>query len=119
MSKTRNMKITVGGTLEDAAARRFVDAWHRAERGERFRERHVAFESWDALARVLTGKRMELLRYVRRHKVASIRALAKALGRDYSNVHADVQALAAAGLLDAADSGLRADYDAIETKIAI
>jgi predicted transcriptional regulator len=119
MSKTRNMKITVGGTLEDAAARRFVDAWHRAERGERFRERHVAFESWDALARVLTGKRMELLRYVRRHKVASIRALAKALGRDYSNVHADVQALAAAGLLDSADSGLRADYDAIETKIAI
>ena len=39
----------------------------------------------------LTGKRMELLRYVRRHNVASVRALAKALERDYSNVHADVQ----------------------------
>jgi predicted transcriptional regulator len=47
------------------------------------------------------------------------RALAKALGRDYSNAHADVQALTAAGLLDATDGGLRADYDAIETKIAI
>ena len=84
-----------------------------------FRERHLAFESWDALARVLTGKRMELLRYVRRHEVASVRALAKALGRDYSNVHADVQALTEAGLLDATNGGLRADYDAIETKIAI
>ena len=113
------MKITVGGAMEDEASRRFVDAWHRAERGEAFHERHLAFESWDALARVLTGKRMELLRYVRRHKVTSVRALAKALGRDYSNVHADVQALTAAGLLDTTGGGVRADYDAIETKIAI
>ena len=112
------VKITVGGAIEDEASRRFIDAWHRAERGELVHERHLAFESWDALARVLTGKRMELLRYVRRHKVTSVRALAKALGRDYSNVHADVQALTSAGLLDATDSG-RADYDAIETKIAI
>jgi predicted transcriptional regulator len=114
-----DVKISVGGAIEDEASRRFSDAWHRAESGEVFHERHLAFESWDALARVLTGKRMELLRYVRRHNVASIRALAKALGRDYSNVHADVQALTAAGLLDATGGGVRADYDAIETKIAI
>ena len=111
--------MVVGGPIDEDAARRFADAWHRAERGESFRERHLAFESWDALARVLTGKRMELLRHVRRHQVASIRALAKALGRDYSNVHADVQALTAAGLLEATDAGLRAEYDAIETRIAI
>src|SRR3954465_7540811 len=114
-----NVKITVGGAAEDEASRRFIDAWHRAENGETFHERHLAFESWDALARVLTGKRMELLRYVRRHKVASVRALAKALGRDYSNVHADVQALTAAGLIEAGEDGLRADYDAIETRISI
>ena len=113
------VKITVGGAVEDDVSRRFADAWHRAEHGETFHERHLAFESWDALARVLTGKRMELLRYVRRHDVRSVRALAKALGRDYSNVHADVQALTAVGLLDATDGGVRADYDAIETKIAI
>src|SRR5665213_3585532 len=112
------VKITVGGAIEADAARRFVDAWHRAERGEGFHERHLAYEGWDALSRVLTGKRMELLRYVRRHEVASIRALAKALGRDYSNVHADVHALAEAGLLDTT-GGLRADYDVIDTKIAI
>ena len=114
-----NTKITVGGAMEKDTARRFVDAWHRAERGEEFHERHLAFESWDALARVLTGKRMELLGYVRRHKVTSIRALAKALERDYSNVHADVQALAAVGLLDTTGGAVRADYDSIETKIAI
>ena len=114
-----DLKITVGGALEADASNRFVDAWHRAERGETFHERHLAFESWDALVQVLTGKRMELLHYVRRNEVASVRALAKALGRDYSNVHADVQALVAAGLLDATDGGLRADYEAIETRIAI
>jgi len=114
-----DVKITVGGAMKDEASRRFVDAWHRAKRGDTFQERHLAFESWDALVRVLTAKRMELLRYVHRHKVTSVRALAKALGRDYSNVHADVQALTAAGLLDATDGGVRADYDAIETRIAI
>ena len=62
---------------------------------------------------------MELLRYVRHHDVTSIRSLAKALGRDYSNVHADVQALMEAGLLDTSNGGVRADYDAIETRIAI
>jgi predicted transcriptional regulator len=114
-----DVKLTVDGAFEEQASQRFIDAWHRAERGETFHERHLAFESWEALARVLTGKRMELLRYVRRHNVTSIRALAKALDRDYSNVHADVKALAGAGLLDATSRGVRADYDAIETTIAI
>jgi predicted transcriptional regulator len=114
-----DVKITVGGAIEEDASRRFIDAWHRAERGERFQERHLAFESWDELARVMTAKRMELLSYVRRHEVTSVRALAKALSRDYSNVHADVQALAGAGLLENSGKGVRADYDSIETKIAI
>ena len=113
------VKITVGGQFEEEASQRFVEAWHRAEKGEAVRERHLAFESWDALARTLTNKRMDILRHVRRHKVKSVRALAKALGRDYANVHADVKALKDAGLIDATDNQLRADYDAIETKIAI
>jgi predicted transcriptional regulator len=81
--------------------------------------RQLAFENWQLLARVLTGKRVELLRHVRRHQVASVRALAKALGRDYRNVHTDVQTLIRAGLLDNSANGLRVDYDVIETKIAI
>jgi predicted transcriptional regulator len=114
-----NVRLTVGGDLKDDVSRRAIDAWHRAERGETFHERHLAFENWNTLARVLTVKRMELLSYVRRNNVASVRALANALGRDYSNVHADVKALAGAGLLDATSRGVRADYDTIETKIAI
>jgi predicted transcriptional regulator len=114
-----HVKITVGGNMEQAVSDRFIDAWHRAERGDDFHERHLAFESWDSLVRVLSGKRMELLRYVRRHDVRSVRSLAKALGRDYSNVHADVRALMEAGLINISNGGVRADYDAIETRIEI
>ena len=60
------VKITVGGAMEDEAFLQFIDAWHRAECGESFRECHRAFESWRAVARVLTGKVMKLLRCLRR-----------------------------------------------------
>src|SRR5580700_5794287 len=100
-----NVRLTVGGDLKEEFSRRAIDAWHRAELGEVFHERHLAFENWDTLARVLTGKRMELLSYVRRNPVTSVRALAKALGRDYSNVHADVKALQSAGLVEATAKG--------------
>lgn len=114
-----DIKITVGGQIEADASRRFTDAWHRAARGEVFSERHLAFENWDTLTRVLTGKRLDILRHVHRHATISIRALAKALGRDYSNVHADVQALMNVGLLEVTQAGVRVDYDSIDTKIAI
>lgn len=113
------LQISVGGSIERDASSRFVDAWHRAERGEHVRERHLVFEKWETLSRVLTGKRMELLGFVKRNEVRSIRALAIALGRDYRNVHADVKALEAAGLVENTPKGVRADYDAIETRIAI
>jgi predicted transcriptional regulator len=114
-----DIKITVGGSIESEASRRFTEAWHRAERGETFSERHLAFENWDTLSRVLSGKRLDILRHVHRHVTTSIRALAKALKRDYSNVHADVQALVSAGLLDVSKAGVRVEYDSIETKIAM
>jgi hypothetical protein len=57
--------------------------------------------------------------YVRRHEVASVLALTKALQRPYRNIYADVRALESARLLDRVGRGIRADYDAIETRIAI
>ena len=109
----------MAATSSRLRVRRFVDAWRRAERGEDFCERHLSFESWDALARVLTGKRTELLRYVHRHEVGSVRQLATALGRDYSNVHADVKALAAEGLLELGGGPVERRLRVIETNIAL
>ena len=64
-----DLKITVGGAIEKEATRRFTEAWHRAQSGESFRERYSAFENWDTLARVLTGKRLEILRQDRKSVV--------------------------------------------------
>jgi predicted transcriptional regulator len=115
---TQRLEIHVDESAE-AMARRFVDAWHRLERGESVDEHHLSFESWEGLATVLTGKRLALLRHLRRHPAASIAELARALGRDYKRVHADVAALAAAGLIDRTPAGLRADYGEIRTRIAV
>jgi predicted transcriptional regulator len=65
----------------------------------------------------MTANRLDLLRQVHRTCPRSVLALARALGRDYKRAHADVEALAAAGLLDRSDSGLRADDDAIQIAI--
>jgi predicted transcriptional regulator len=62
----------------------------------------------------MTANRLELLRHVHRTAPRSVLAVARALGRDYKRVHEDVEALIAAGLLDRDESGLRADYDAIQ-----
>ncbi len=89
---TETVKLLVGGSIEDDAAA-FVDTWHRAERGERTLERVLAFESWEALASVLTGERYRLLRHLHKHREPSVSALARSLGRQYRRVHADVTAL--------------------------
>lgn len=120
---SKELQIHVGNTFDDMG-RRFIDAWHRAERGEltpENAERHVGFQSFELFARIMTPRRLELLRHVHRQPARSIRALALALGRDYRRVHEDVQALVEAGLLDKDEGGLHADYETMrmETRIAL
>jgi len=122
-NKRLNLQVHIGDNLDDMG-RRFVDAWHRAERGElteRNAERHVGFEDFETFSRALTPRRLELLRYVRHHSCRSIRALAIALGRDYRRVHEDVETLVKTGLLDRDERGLHADYDSVrmETSFAL
>jgi predicted transcriptional regulator len=119
----KELQIHVGDNL-DTMGRRFVDAWYRAERGELTEanaDRHLGFETFELFARVMTPRRLELLRHVHRHPPRSIRALSIALGRDYRRVHEDVEALVAAGLLDRDAAGLHADYETVrmETLIAL
>lgn len=107
------LNIHVGGSFEDTK-RRALDAVARHEQGESVEEHHLTFETWATFARVMTANRLELLRQVHRQPPRSIRALANALARDYRRVHEDVEALVEAGLLDRDETGLRADYDAIQ-----
>jgi len=111
-------KVIVGGDLEEDAAA-FLDAWHRVERGQIVDENVLAFESWEALASIMTGERYRLLRHVHAHPEPSVSALARALGREYRRVHADVTALEEAGLLDRSTGGVRASVDRITAEIRL
>jgi predicted transcriptional regulator len=113
-----DLKVIVGGTIEDDAAA-FIDAWRRAERGEDVNERVLSFESWEGLAKVMTGERYRLLRHLHEHPEPSISALARALKRQYRRVHADVTALEDAGLLDRSEGAVRATADRIRADIQL
>ena len=106
------------GTLEDMG-RRFIDAWHRAERGEEVDETHVTFHDLPTLLAALTPKRLDLLRYVRHHEVRSVKALAADLNRDYKNVHKDVEALTKLGLLTRTADQVVAPYGEVGAKFVL
>ena len=113
-----DVKLIVGGSLKDDDAA-FVSAWHRAEKGEDVCERALVFESWEALAKVLTGERYRLLKYVHAHPAPSISALARSLGRQYRRVHADVVALEAAGLLARLEGAVHTTADTLKADIRL
>lgn len=116
MTKQRKMQVHIEGLAE--SGKRFVEAWHRAARGERVREEHLSFESLEGLLATLTPKRIELIRLVRQHPDLSIAAIARKLGRDYKRVHGDVRALEAAGLLEKSEAGLKAPYAKVAAELS-
>ena len=75
------LDIHVGGTFADSKAR-VLDAVARAKAGETVCEDHITFASWEALARVMTTKRFELLRHLHQTPEVSVAALARSLKRD-------------------------------------
>jgi predicted transcriptional regulator len=54
----------------------------------------IVFSSVEALMKVLTKSRLEILIFLTKHKPNSIYELAKGLGKDFKNVHSDVRKLA-------------------------
>jgi predicted transcriptional regulator len=98
--KKMSKKITVRtGSIEEAA-KEFIDVWHKIEKQEMPEVvEKISFQDQRVLFKTLTPKRFEILEYVHQQEGISIRSLAKALGRDYSNVHQDVTILHRLGLM--------------------
>jgi predicted transcriptional regulator len=112
-----NIRVHVG-TLEEMG-QRFINAWHRAEKGEAVDETNLTFHDLQSLLTALTPKRLDLLRYVRHHKVNNIRALATDLRRNYKNVHNDVEALSKLGLLSRTAENVVAPYAEIDARFVL
>jgi len=118
MSKPDDAANVHVGTLEDMG-KRFIDAWHRAERGETVSETNITFHDLPALLAALTPKRLDLLRYVRHHQVRTVRALADDLRRDYKNVHKDVEELTKLGLLTRTTDQVVAPYAEVDVRFIL
>ncbi len=112
---TKKIQVHVDGLAEMGG--RFIEAWHRSEVGEAVDEAHVTFLSFQAMTETLSPRRLELLRHVRQHGAASMRDLSASLGRDYKNVHQDVRALEAGGLLVRDGRRLTAPWNEVQASI--
>src|SRR3546814_465920 len=90
----------------DAFFEQTLSMARRLDQGERVKSgARISFEGMETLLKVLTPNRWVLLRRLRSQGPSSIRALARALDRDYRGVHADVSALVEAGLIERDERG--------------
>ncbi len=97
----KKRKLTVKVSSFDEALASFKEVWEKAEVGQKLAEpiEIVGFENASLLMKTLTPRRLELLQKLHAIGASSVRALAKELERDYSNVHQDIKILSQAGLL--------------------
>lgn len=114
MNASGRIIFRIGADLEQIDAEiveNCQEAMAAAARGEAVTpKRIVTFETWDTFFRSLTPNRIKILEHVAGNgRVASTRALALALGRDYAAVHADVAALLKLHLLERDGTALRCE----------
>lgn len=96
--RVKNIKIGVKSLKENL--NEFADIWKKLENSEDIKKQEaVYFENIDAVRSVLTHKRIEILKAIKRDKPDSIYQLAKMLKRDLKNVNDDVRLLADLGLI--------------------
>ncbi len=114
----RVMHITVESAQE--MGKRFVDSWKRIERGDLTPYYGISFEDMTTMLSTLTPKRWELIQRLRRSEPLTVYALAKALSRDYKNVHTDVAALEDLDIIERTEDGkVRVPWDEIEAHIQL
>ncbi|MCK9389296.1 MAG: MarR family transcriptional regulator [Sulfuritalea sp.] len=78
----------------------------------------LSFESARMLFAELTPARLDLLNSLRGMGAVSVYALAKAAGRNYSNVHADIARLVELGLVARTDDErVEVKFDAVEIRM--
>jgi len=84
----------------DESLEEFRRTWNAVQEGlPVLRRAGRSFSSLDVARKVLTAKRIDLLRAVRREQPDSISRLARHLGRDPRHVHDDVEVLLRYGLV--------------------
>lgn len=80
---------------------------------------YITFPTIELLWKVVTSKRLAILRAMTGGETISIREVARRVERDVKAVHADVRALVNAGLVEDTGSGVRFGYDAVRVEFTL
>ena len=99
----------LGRRTEDSGRGHAYKAWVRSRR----------ITDLETPLTALTPKRLHLLRYVLRHEVLNVRALAAGLRRNYKNAHKDVEELTRLGLLCRTPEKVLAPYAEIDARFVL
>jgi len=114
------MKAILEIASNDEMHRRALEAARNLDAaGARAADLHIGFESAAQLFAELSAERLRTLETLRREGAQSIYALARALGRNYSNVHGDVSRLIALGLVEREGQAVRAPFDELEIHVPL
>jgi predicted transcriptional regulator len=116
----KQLSISIKGAGE--SANEFVEAWRRAQQGKPAEQpiERLYFEDLATMLKVLTPRRLEVLKVLHAIGPVSVRALAGRIKRDYKNVHHDLQVLERVGLVTrSADGRLIAPWKKIIAEIAL
>jgi predicted transcriptional regulator len=86
----------------DAALADFGRAW---KSGKNDATAQIGFQSWELMHKVLSPKRLEIIRAMTGAGPLSIREVARRVGRDFKGVHSDMTLLAQSGVIDRDERG--------------
>lgn len=113
---TLRIKIeTLEQTMEALAGAMKAAAGQAAPRSEC----SYSFPTWEAMHRVLSPKRLEIMRVMTGQGPLSKREVARRVGRDFKAVHADIETLLNNGVIDRSAEGVVFPYDRIHFEFEI
>ncbi|MBI4826194.1 MAG: MarR family transcriptional regulator [Nitrospirae bacterium] len=97
--RVRDIKISI--KTRDELFDEVKGVWGKLEKGKKVsRHEGISFESLDAMRKVLTEKRLKILKTIKKEHPQSIYQLASLLHRDIKNTFNDVRLLEEMGLID-------------------
>ena len=110
--KTLRIRIESLDDVKGAVSRALNTGTPEAEAG-------LSFASYEDMHRILSPKRLAIVRTMTGRPPTSIREIARLAGRDFKGVHTDVTALINAGVLDRGNDGVEFPYEAIHVEFDI
>jgi len=123
--KVKNIKLGIRSL--DTAFTEWAETFEKVRKGKKVdKSRGIYFTSLEALRKVLTEKRLELLHVIKEQEPDSVYELAKILKRDIKNVNDDLELLKDIGLVSITKARKgrgrvipRVNYDKIQLEIGV